>query len=62
MTVAARGVLYADVDASAADAAGVAVVRDAEVAEAELVHVTGATTAQKADAVADLKQAGIIAR
>lgn len=62
VTVAARGLLYADVDASAADADGVAVVRDAEVAEAELVHVTGATAGQKADAVADLKQAGIIAR
>lgn len=62
VTAVARGILLSDVDASAADAPGVAVVRAAEVNDAELVHVTGATDAQKAAAKRHLERAGIIAR
>lgn len=60
--VKARGVLLADVDATSADQPGVAVVRDAVVNKAELVHFAGATQTQKDAAVADLKTAGIVAR
>ena len=61
-TDVARGVLLADVDATGGDTAGVAVVRDAVVNDAELVHVTGATDAQKATGKRHLARAGIVAR
>lgn len=57
------GVLYDAVDASAADKSGVAVVRDAEVREADLTFFTGATQAQKDEAIDEMAaQLGIIAR
>lgn len=57
------GVLYAPVDASAADAAGVVVRRDAEVRKDDLTWFTGATTAQKNKALDLLEeQLGIIGR
>jgi len=48
------GVLYAAVDASAADASGVLVARDAEVDTGLLAYATTITAANKADAVAAL--------
>lgn len=62
VTAVARGILLADVDASAADAEGVAVVRLAEVNAGKLVHVTGATTAQENAAKRHLQRVGIVAR
>ena len=58
----AAGVLYADVDASAADKAGVALVRDAEVHAGSLVWFAGATANQKTTGQTDLAVLGIIAR
>ncbi len=59
----AAGVLHGAVDASSADAAGVALVRGpAVVKEAELAWGASVTTAQKATALAQLKTAGIVAR
>lgn len=58
----AVGVLYADCDASAADAAGVIIARDAEVNEDLLVWFSGATTNQKNTGKAQLAALGIIAR
>lgn len=51
-----------NVDASAADKEGVIIARHAEVNEAELIWFTGATTEQKATAIAELKQQVIIVR
>lgn len=62
VTAPARGILWADVDASAADADGVAIVRDAEVTSAELVQVTGADADDLTAALVTLKTAGIIGR
>ena len=58
----AAGLLFDDVDASAADTDGVAVVRDAEVNSAELVYPTGASAGQKTQALADLVTFNIHAR
>lgn len=56
------GVLYDNIDASAADKAGVAIVRDAEVRAADLVWFSGATAAQKTTALDVLAAAGLVAR
>lgn len=56
------GVLYAAVDATAADKACVVVVRDAEVADASLQWFTGASAGQKTTGKAGLATLGIIAR
>lgn len=56
------GVLYDSVDATGADAAGVALVRDAEVREADLQWFAGASAAQKATAKDALAAMGIIVR
>lgn len=58
----AAGILYAGVDASAADAACVVIARDAEVIGADLVWPAGITDAQKAGAIASLASRGIIVR
>ena len=59
---AAAGILYDAVDASAADAEGVAVVRLAEVNAAELVWPAGITAGQKTTALGQLAALTIIAR
>jgi hypothetical protein len=57
------GVLYAAVDASAADAAGVVIARDAEIHTGEIAWFAGATTAQKNIALDLLaEQLGIVGR
>ena len=58
----AVAVLFAAVDAAAADRPSVAIVRDAEVSAAELSWFTGATANQKAAGLAQLVLAHIIAR
>lgn len=58
----ALAVLFAAVDATAADRPGVAVVRDAEVNAAELSWFAGASGEQKATGLAQLAIAAIIAR
>ena len=58
----AAGVLYDAVDASAADAEGVAVVRLAEVNAAELVWPDGITGGEKTTALGELAALNIIAR
>jgi len=58
----ASGVLWDDVDASAAATAGVAIVRDAEVDSAMLVYGSTITAAQQAAALEQLESRGIIAR
>ncbi|TAL09909.1 MAG: head decoration protein, partial [Chloroflexota bacterium] len=58
----AAGILYGPVDASAADARGVAHVRDAVVIAVKLIWPAGATSDQKTAALAQLKAQGIIAR
>ncbi|MEJ1365631.1 MAG: head decoration protein [Candidatus Sedimenticola sp. (ex Thyasira tokunagai)] len=58
----AAGILFDAVDASAADADGVRISRDAEVNEDELVYFTGATADDKAAAQVDLDSRGIIYR
>lgn len=55
----ARGILFDDVDASAADERGVVVDRDAEVQNGDLVFFAGATQQQKDAALADLAKVGI---
>ena len=55
-------VLYSGVDASSADAEGVAIVRDAEVAAVKLAWFTSATEGQIADGIAGLAARGIFAR
>lgn len=56
------GVLYAAVDASSADKAGVIIVRDAEVIDDELEWFTGATTGNKTTGKTELETLGIVAR
>jgi hypothetical protein len=56
------GVLYDNVDASSADKAGVAIVRSAEVRDADLSWFSGATSTQKQTAKDALAAAGVIAR
>ncbi len=56
------GVLYAAVDASAADKAGVVVSRNAEVRKADLRFATAITVGQKESAYLDLEARGIPAR
>lgn len=59
----AAGILFAAVDASDADAAGVALVRGPAVVKAEsLIWPEGISDANKAIALAKLAQAGIVAR
>lgn len=58
----AVAVLYAAVDASSADKAGVAIVRDAEMIEDALVWFSGASAGNKTTGKAQLASAGIIAR
>jgi Bacteriophage lambda head decoration protein D len=58
----AAGILYDAMDASAADAEGVAVVRLAEVNAAELVWPAGITAGQKTTALGQLAALNIIAR
>jgi Bacteriophage lambda head decoration protein D len=58
----AAGVLYDAVDASTADAEGVAIVRLAEVNAAELVWPAGITGPEQTTAVGELAALTIIAR
>lgn len=58
----AAAVLLADVDASAADAKGVALTRDAEIKTELLVHNAGASAPNKAAQITNLATFGIIAR
>jgi hypothetical protein len=58
----AYGFMAGDADASSADVAGVAVVRDAIIVSTDLVWPTGATAGQKTAWLADLGAAGIVAR
>ncbi len=58
----AIGLLYADVDASSADAAGVIVTRDAAVMKGSLIWAAAITTSQKESAYLDLASRGIVAR
>ena len=58
----AAGILYDAVDASAADAEGVAIVRLAEVNAAELVWPEGITAPEQTTALAELAALNIIAR
>jgi len=58
----ATGILYDAVDASAADAEGVAVVRLAEVNAAELVWPEGITGGEQTTALGELAALTIIAR
>jgi Bacteriophage lambda head decoration protein D len=59
---AAAGILYDAVDASAADAEGVAIVRLAEVNAAELVWPAGITGGEQTTALGELAALNIIAR
>jgi len=59
---AAAGILYDAVDASAADAEGVAIVRLAEVNAAELVWPDGITGPEQTTALGELAALTIIAR
>jgi hypothetical protein len=59
---AAAGILYDAVDASAADAEGVAIVRLAEVNAAELVWPEGITGGEQTTALGELATLNIIAR
>ena len=56
------GVLYDNVDASAADLAGVIVARDATVIKGSLEWAAAITAAQKESAYRDLASRGVIAR
>ncbi|HYD30028.1 MAG TPA: head decoration protein [Azospirillaceae bacterium] len=56
------GVLFDAVDATSADAQGVAIARNAEVVKASLVWFSGATDSQKAAGVAQMAAKGVIAR
>ncbi len=58
----AAAVLFDDVDATSADATGVAVVRIAEVATAGLVFESDQDSTAQSAALVDLKSAYIIAR
>ena len=59
---AAAGILYDAVDASAADAEGVAIVRLAEVNAAELVWPDGISAPEQTTALGELAALSIIAR
>lgn len=56
------GILYGDVDATAGDTKGVAIVRDAEVNEHELLWATGVSAGEKAALKDNLAALGIITR
>ena len=56
------GVLYDNVDASSADQDGVVVRRDAELRKDDLNWFTGATAAQKDEALDALEALGLIGR
>jgi hypothetical protein len=56
------GILWDDVDASAADAKGVAVVRDCEVNQGEIAWFSGASAGQITAGIAGLRALGIICR
>ena len=58
----ASAILFDDVDATSADAAGVAIVRLATVNTAELTWKTGLVDADKAAGLADLAALNVIAR
>jgi Bacteriophage lambda head decoration protein D len=58
----AAGILYDAVDASAADAEGVAIVRMAEVNAAELVWPEGITGGEQTTALGELAALTIVAR
>lgn len=58
----AAGILTTDIDASAADKEGVAIVRDAMIVAEELVWEGTVTAGEKTAALAELKALGIIAR
>jgi len=58
----AYGFVIADYDASLGDVDGVAVVRNAIIVPDDLVWPDGATTDQKAQALAELKAKGIVTR
>jgi hypothetical protein len=57
----AAGIMIAAVDASLADKTGVAIVREAMIATANLVWPTGISAGDKAIAIADLAALGIVA-
>jgi hypothetical protein len=59
---AAAGILYDGVDASAADAEGVAIVRLAEINAAELVWPDGTTGPEQTTALGELAALSVIAR
>lgn len=56
------GVLFSAVDASTEAKPGVILKRDAEVTQADLTFIAGATEAQITTAVGELENLGIIAR
>lgn len=56
------GILWDDVDASAADAKGVVVARDAEVNQGEIAWFSGASAGQITAGIAGLRALGIICR
>jgi hypothetical protein len=58
----AAAVLFAAVDATAADAAGTAITRQAEVVKSMLIFDAGQAAPAQANAIADLAARGIIAR
>lgn len=61
-TQTAAGILYAAVDATSADAPGVALVRDCEVIGDALDYASGVSGGDETAAVADLLALGIIVR
>ncbi len=58
----AAGILFMDVDATSADTAGVAIVRQAIVGNTQITWANTATADQKSAALATLAAAGIVAR
>jgi hypothetical protein len=58
---AAAGIMIGAVDASLADKPGVAIVREAMIASANLVWPDGITAGEKAIAIAELEALGIVA-
>ena len=61
-TESAAGILFDNVDASAADSKAVAIARDAEVRGSDLVWPEGVTAEQREAAVGELLAAGIVIR
>jgi hypothetical protein len=59
---AAAAILFDDVNASAADAAGLAILRDAEVSGKELIFAVGQAAPDQAAAIVDLTALGVIVR